>query len=411
MKLRTSKIVILCILILSVSTGFSQTYGQYGRRFLQLEETEKTSEQKAMERELDKTRKDLERPFALEEAIDPATYILGPGDQFTVSILTEMPLNYTLFVSPTGDLLIPSVGVVDLEQETLENGLQKIEAFIRSNYKNAKISVALSNIREFQVQLAGAVNLPGFYTVTPLTRLHEIVEMAEGFHQFAREYDIQVSRDGRVKTVDHLKYVQTGDLSGNPTFLEGDQIFVPFGNVEEEGVVIRGSIEGSGYDIIKREETLSDFLKRRARFDENANLESVTITRMENGAENFITVYPEDFKNTILIAGDQIDILRERGVAVNGYVREPGGYKFFPGYTLADYVGLAGGNTAEGDIDRALVRHLDGAVEKGRDIAIRRGDVIIVPRTYKSILFGESSILRIVSSIASLILTYIAATK
>ena len=199
-----------------------------------------------------------------------------------------------------------------------------------------------------------------------------------------------------------------GDLVNNPTFLEGDKIVVPFGDVEKEGVVIRGSISGRGYDIIEENETLEHFIKRRAKFHQNADLENITITRFVDGKELFLEVRPKDFKTTVLEAGDNIDILWERGVMVNGFVQAPGGYAFFPGYAAADYINLAGGNTLEGNPDNVIVHHLDGTVEEGQSVVVRRGDIIVVPRTANSVLFGDSSLLQIVAAISTLVLTYLA---
>ena len=186
---------------------------------------------------------------------------------------------------------------------------------------------------------------------------------------------------------------------------------MPFGNIKTDGVVIRGSITGSGYDIIDTDETLESFLWRRAKFSEDADLESVKITRIVNGKETYMTIYPENFHETILQPGDQIDILGERGVSVIGFVQAPGGYQYFPGYTVSDYIGLAGGNTVEGDANRAMIRHLDGKSERGKDGIVRRGDIIVVPRTRQNVLFGNSSILQVTASVFSIMLTYMAATR
>jgi len=152
-------------------------------------------------------------------------------------------------------------------------------------------------------------------------------------------------------------------------------------------------------------------LVRRAKFSTNANLKSVTITRMENGKELFMTVFPKDFHKTVLKPRDAIDILSERGVSVNGFVQTPGGFSFFPGYTYLDYINMAGGNTVEGDVDKATVRHLDGTIEKGKEAEVKRGDVIIVPRTRMYVLFGDMSALQILSAVTTVVLTFIAATS
>lgn len=403
MKSRAS-IILLLFLVMS----FSLSAQTYGKRFLQ----EKEDEEKSLkEGQLSKIEK--EQRFVLDRAIDPDTYILGPGDELGISISTAQVITYNLIVSPAVDVLIPGIGVVALNHVTLSEAKEKISHYIQDNaYKNANVGVVLSNIRVFKVQITGAVNSPGFYKITPETRLHEVIEQAEGFHQLAMEMNIHIKHvDGEESKINYLRYIRTGDLANNPKFTEGDQILVPFGNVKTDGVVIRGSITGSGYDIIEKNENLESFLWRRAKFSEDADLESVKITRLVDGKETYITVYPEDFHGTILKPGDQIDILGERGVSVIGFVQAPGGYQYFPGYTASDYISLAGGNKVEGDASRAMIRHLDGETEKGKDGIVRRGDIIVVPRTRQHVLFGNSSILQITASVFSIILTYIAATK
>ncbi len=387
----------------------SISFGQnYGKRF-QSEE---------YRREQTQTREEMplqQRPiqtFPLEERINPEKYIVGPGDLFNINILTSENLNFNIKINPSGNLMVPGVGVIELGAVNLHTARELIQKSIMDTYKNANINISLMNIREFRVQISGGVNEPGFYTVTPITRLHDLINEAGGFHQLAKEYGIQMTRSsGKVDTINYFEYQLNGALESNPQFLENDRIFVPFGNIEEEGVVIKGAIEGSGYDIIKKNENLRHFLLRTATFSKNADLQSVKITRQNQDGNNIITVSPQEFSSTSLKPGDVIDILSERGVSVNGFVRSPGSFNYFPGYTPLDYVNMAGGNTVEGDPNDLRVRHKDGTIEKGDDVVLERGDVIIVPRTTKSVLFGEMSVLEIISAVASISLTYLAATR
>ncbi len=351
--------------------------------------------------------------FAQEQVIDPDTYIIGPGDKFTLNILTAENINMTLLVSPTGELLIPSVGVIAVAGKPLSNVITEVEQFIiQEAYLNAKVNLSLLTLRNFKIQITGAVNIPGFYIVNPTTRLHEIIEYADGFHQFAREFDIVIKHmDDSNSSIDFFNYWSDGDLEHNPTFLEGDVIRIPFGDIKSEGIVIRGSVDNRGYDIIKSGETLERYLWRRTKFNENASLDDIVITRKGNNGLEFNSISLEQFSTTILQAGDIIDILSERGVMVNGFVQAPGGYKYNSGFLAGDYISMAGGNSIEGDPEKVFTRHLDGSTEKGQMVVVQRGDVIIVPRTTKNVIFGEMSLLQVIASLASLILTYIAATK
>ena len=90
---------------------------------------------------------------SLESAISPDKYILGPGDELGISIIMGENLTLPTKVTPTGDLFIPSVGLVNVSGETLDLARKKIKLFITENaFPNAKVSIALLNIRKFQIR-------------------------------------------------------------------------------------------------------------------------------------------------------------------------------------------------------------------------------------------------------------------
>ena len=348
--------------------------------------------------------------FALEQTIDPNKYIVGPGDEFGLNILTNINMTFPLKVTPTGDLFIPAVGIVHVAGSNLTDVIKLVKSFVHTQaYPGAKVDLVLINLRKFRVQIAGAVNKPGFIIANPRERLSDIVERAEGFHQLAREFSIEVKRmDGTRLTLNYLKFLRDGDLDDNPTFQEGDKITVPFGDMKTEGIVLRGAVEGSGYDIIAPNEMLGYFLQRRVKFNKNADLESIVITRKRSGENIFVNIETQDLFTTELNAGETIDIQWEKGVMVNGFVLAPGGFEFFPGYTAADYISMAGGNTDKGNPNRCNVRHRDGTDDTGQGVMIRRGDVIIVPRTTKDYLIGDLSALQIIVSLMTIYLTFLA---
>jgi len=352
-------------------------------------------------------------PVAYEEKVDPEEYILGPGDELGLNILTSENITYPLRITPTGDLFIPSVGVVHVSGLTLKEAIGITQNYIHSrSYPEAKVDLVLINVRMFKVQIIGAVNDPGFIETTPLERLSDIVEKSGGFHQLAKEFSIEIIRNnGKSETINYLNYLRDGDLKHNPIFQEGDKIIVPFGDIGKEGIVLRGAVEGSGYDIIEPNELLGSYLQRRVNFNEDADLESVVITRKTNGRTEFINVKQEKLFSTRLNAGETIDILWEKGVMVNGFVSTPGGFAFFPGYLAADYISMAGGNTQKGNPNRCEIIHLDGNKERGLGVVIRRGDVIVVPRTLKDSIYGDISALQIFASLLTIYLTFLAAGR
>ncbi len=390
--------ILLCFL---AGNGTGQDYGR-------LKTPEGPAEKQSIQT-ADATRQII----ALERMVDPNSYILGPGDEIGLNILTSETLTFPLTITPTGDLFIPSVGVCHVAGVSLADAIIQVQKFVNQNaFPKAQTFMVLLNMRQFKILVSGAVNKPGFVSITPISRLDETISLAEGFHQLAKEFAIEIIRaNGDVELINYHNFVLNGDLISNPHFLEGDEVRVPFGEVIENGIVVRGSIAGAGYDIISTGETLGNYIRRQVVFRNSADLQNVTISREVGGKSTVLILNPLDFSRTELRAGDVVNFMWERGVTVIGFVQAPGGFSYFPGYSVSDYIALAGGNTPNGNPLAVSTQHLDGTQETGTDINVLRGDIIYVPRARKDIYFGDLSILQILTSAASLVLAYLATVK
>ncbi|MCH2446519.1 MAG: polysaccharide biosynthesis/export family protein, partial [Candidatus Marinimicrobia bacterium] len=125
-------------------------------------------------------------PLALEQPIDPENYVLGPGDRLRINIsggVFEEPItgewalenidNYIL-VDPTGNLIIPRFGALNVLGMTLADLQDEVSRRAKDQiYEEAQVAVNLIRVRTFRILTYGAVNQPGFITVTPFTRLFD----------------------------------------------------------------------------------------------------------------------------------------------------------------------------------------------------------------------------------------------
>ena len=352
-------------------------------------------------------------PFSIERTVSPDKYIMGPGDELGISIIMGESLTLPVRVTPTGDIFIPSVGLVNVAGLSFSAARSEIKMFIHSNaFPNAKVSVALLNIRNFQIQVIGAVKNPGFVEISALDRLDKVILAADGFHPLAKEYDITITRkNGTFEKVNFLDFVKTGNLESNPTFLETEIINIPFGDVSSNSVSLRGQVGNSGYDIIEPNETLLSFLNRSISLIDESNLQSIIITRSTEKKEQIIQVSPNDFFNFALYNGDIIDIARDDGIMVNGFVQKPGAYNYSPGYLAYNYISMAGGNARDGSIKKLKIIRKDGTVSRNSKLKLKRGDVIIVERSSINTLAGSMSVLQIVASFLTIYMTYLSASK
>jgi len=119
----------------------------------------------------------------------------------------------------------------------------------------------------------------------------------------------------------------------------------------------------------------------------------------------FIDITPQQQK-------DYVEYDNANKVLVTGFVFRPGAHYFRPGYNVKDYIALSGGASDVGSAKRVKILKKDGTTSMlAYNKIVEPGDIIEVPETYGSILFGNTGFIQAVTSIATLMLAYRAATQ
>jgi len=119
----------------------------------------------------------------------------------------------------------------------------------------------------------------------------------------------------------------------------------------------------------------------------------------------FIDITPQQQK-------DYVEYDNANKVLVIGFVFRPGAHYFRPGYNVKDYIALSGGSLDVGAVKRVKILKKDGTSSMlAYNKIVEPGDIIEVPETYGSILFGNTGFIQAVTSIATLMLAYQAATQ
>ena len=137
----------------------------------------------------------LPEAFIIETQIDPQSYILGPGDKIGLSIITSSNMAYILTITPSGKLWIPDIGPIHISGNNIPDAEIKVAKYIHENrFKTADISLVLLNIRQFKIQVIGAVNSPGIINVSSIERLTDAIRKLGGLHKLADEDNISIQR-------------------------------------------------------------------------------------------------------------------------------------------------------------------------------------------------------------------------
>ena len=221
-----------------------------------------------------------------------------------------------------------------------------------------------------------------------------------------------------IKCIDILKH------RINETF-QNARIDISLINIRTFKVQIIGAVNNPGFAKISALTRLDEAIDVIEGLHRYADEKKILIKRT---GENKIIVSLANYINTgslndnpILKEGDIVsvpyikdnkqqiyDTFKNVPVIVTGFVMEPGAINFFPGYSLQDYIGLAGGVSEIGNYKKAFLIRSGKKQATDLESIVLPGDQIFVPESTLNILFGKNSLLQTVTAFTSLVLTYLA---
>jgi len=331
--------------------------------------------------------------------------MMGPGDILAINLWSELDTDFTLSITPEGTILVPTVGVIDLNGLTLRQAKEKISASVLDRYRKTSVTVTLLNTRTFQVSVAGAIYAPGVYTAHATDRVSTVVEKAGGLIGFVdfedktlipsyladlpkkKSTDDQTKekmiilpkaskraislkrRDGTIISVDLLKYERTGSLEANPRVLDGDVVVIPVMEKTINTYGIFGAVRAPGFLEYSEGERVSDLIAIANGLTLNADSSSAQLIRFGGDKIstflidlNLISILgnPGGADDLLLRPDDRVFIKSIESyhdklqVKIEGEVRFPGTYWIeSDSVMLSKVLSRAGNPTEYADLSRA----------------------------------------------------------
>jgi protein involved in polysaccharide export with SLBB domain len=338
----------------------------------------------------------------LEAAITGLGYRLGPGDDLSIIIWSPQPIVHYLSVTLEGNLLIPYVGEIDVNNQLLADAKAHILAELLRHYRNVEVSITLVGLRRFQVHVLGQVRSPGAYMATAAERISLAISRAGDFLGNASQRRILIENGDTLRTeADLFSFLRGGVRATNPFLSDGDRIFVPFA---EDFIQVVGEVNAPGRIQYLAKDRLSDAILLSGGFTASSFLDTLEIARYPQGSTDPIRFFvvdggglfpavPEEIAwlprtletfsppdqavplgskpvymdialepNDLIFVRQIPEIRLRRLVEIQGEVQFSGAYPIQEGRTrLSDLVAMAGGLTSRASLSEAkLVRR--GAV-------------------------------------------------
>ncbi len=186
-----------------------------------------------------------------------------------------------------------------------------------------------------------------------------------------------------------------------------------------------GAINRPGFAVIKSEMRLDEVLDLVGGLHRDADEDNILIINKVGDssiiAMNNYLAYSNLEHNPILNEGDVIEVpfkldknrslvashtLKKTPIIVSGFVNSPGPLKYFPGYSVGDYIGLAGGISEIGNSRKIFLIRNNIKTKVPLSKVVVPGDQIIIPENVFNIIFGKNSFIQNITALFSIVSTY-----
>lgn len=280
----------------------------------------------------------------------PVNYILGPDDQIRINVYGNSSVDWSLDVSPEGNINIPGIGVVSVGGKSIEEATIIIKSKLAANNyaigKGTNVKVSLGNIRSINVILQGQLVKPGTYTLPSLATVFNALYAAGGPNDIGSFRQIEVIRDNKViRHVDLYDFLVKGSQKDNISLRDQDVIRVPAYKVR---VQLKGEVKIPALFEMLPGEKLQDLLSFAGGFTDEAYTVRIKVDQVSDQQRRITDVFEKDYDTYSPSRGDKYTVDKiidryENRVTIAGAVFRPGEFELKNGLTLAQLIKNAGG--------------------------------------------------------------------
>ena len=155
------------------------------------------------------------------------SYILGQGDQITVTLVGPQGATFTTAVDRNGNVVLPNLPPISAAGRSLGDVRRDIQTAVNKAYVQTQSYVSVEQIRQISVRVVGNVSNPGVYALTGLSTLLDALNLAGGINKAGSLRNITLVRNGVARSFDLYSLLLPQFPTPDMTLAEGDRIIVP----------------------------------------------------------------------------------------------------------------------------------------------------------------------------------------
>ncbi len=154
-------------------------------------------------------------------------YILGPGDQLTITLRGQENTDVRTTVDRDGRVVLPRMAPIAATGRTFGTFVKDVDRAVSSAYVATNATVSLGRVRQVSVLVSGEVMMPGVRLVTGLSSVIDAVLLSGGIKKTGSLRDVRILRGGREIAIDLYSALNGAGNSAATRLADGDRILVP----------------------------------------------------------------------------------------------------------------------------------------------------------------------------------------
>ena len=258
----------------------------------------------------------------------PNEYKISLGDVIGVVLSGSKEQIFDMKVQLDGTVFFPELGSISVVGESFQDIKNKFSNLIEQSYIGVSIDLSLKDLSAKKIAIVGAVNNPGTYLVNPFTTISNSLAYSGGIQQIGSLRNIRLIRsNGENFSFDLYDLLIFGDRTNDLTIESGDVIVI---DAASKFIDITGMVRRPGsYEIVPGED-LSILLKYALGFTGGANLEKITMEKLDPETSSIINIITNDtsynLENVLSVNIFPYQNDKNSNISVGGAVKEPGYY-------------------------------------------------------------------------------------
>ena len=277
-------------------------------------------------------------------------YILGPGDELSVSLWGGISMNLVRIVDRAGRIALPEAGPMQVAGLSMDKAQDLIASILQEQYRNVHVALTVSAIHSFRIYVVGDVQRPGSYQVSALASPMSALLAAGGPTAGGSLRVIRHYRNEKlIGEIDLYDFMLRGVRPNDERLQAGDTLLIPPVGPQ---VAVFGAVKRPAIYEMRDAKDLGAVLEDAGGLTVAAALTSITLDRVvanrdrEQVALNLdanegAAVTDARLRSTEMKDGDRVRVgtvlpHSERVIYMQGHVARPGKLAFRENMQISD---------------------------------------------------------------------------